>query len=229
MVNNNFYKILSEYYDEIFPFEEDTYNFLKLFTSNSDKVLDIGSATGSYVKRFNNDGIQAYGVELSLDFNKDYSLIISDMHHLPFRPESFDFIFSIGNTLAHAKSRSDFANIIDYVMKLLKPKGKFLFQILNYDRILDNNINRLPDITNGNVTFERYYSYENPSKIEFIGVIKNGTQTFESKTTLIPITFEEVKWVAGKVKTNFVQFFGDFKGKKYFKPDSFMLIAVFNK
>lgn len=228
-MKDNFYKMLSVYYDEIFPFDEDTYNFLKSFTSKSDVVLDIGSATGSYVKRFNDDGIQAYGVEFSLDFNRDYNVIISDMHHLPFRPESFDFIFSIGNTIAHARSRSDFANIIDYGMKLLKPSGKFLFQILNYDRILDNNIKQLPEIATDKVIFERYYSYENPSKIEFTGVIKNGTQSFESKTTLIPITFEEVKWVAGRVKTNFVQFFGDFKGKKYFKPDSFMLIAVFNK
>lgn len=228
-MDNNFYKMLSKYYDSIFPFEEITYNFLKSFVKEDSKILDIGSATGSYVKRFFNDGLDALGIEYSKDFNHDYNLLLSDMHNLPFKPESFDFIYSIGNTLAHAKSRSHFVNIITTVMQLLKPKGVFLFQILNYDRILENNIKRLPDIKTDNIVFERHYSYDNPSKIDFTGILRTNDETYESQTTLIPITFEEIKWAVGKAKANFAQFFGDFYGNKFFKPESFMLIAALHK
>jgi len=41
------------------------------------------------------------------------------------------------------------------------------------------------------------------------------------------VTFDEVKWVADKVKPHFVRFYGDFSGSKFFRNDSTMLIAVF--
>ncbi len=228
-MESNFYKTLSKYYDKIFPFDEDTYNFLKTFTKEGDRILDIGSATGAYVKQFEKDNFSAVGLEYTKDFDKDYNLLLGDMHNLPFKKESFDFIYSIGNTLVHAKTRGDFANIVSSAMDLLKPKGAFLFQILNYDRILDNKIKRLPDIIADNIVFERHYEYENPSKISFKGILKMNNEQYEAETNLIPITFEEVKWVAGKSKANFVQFFGDFSGRKFFKPESFMLISVFYK
>lgn len=228
-MENDFYKMLSKYYDKLFPFDEDTYNFLKSFTKKGDKILDIGSATGSYIKQFEKEGYDVTGLEFSKDFIRDYNLLIGDMHNLPFKSGSFDFIYCIGNTLAHAKSRGDFSKIVTSSLELLKPKGVFLFQILNYDRILDNEIKRLPDIVVEDIIFERYYEYENQSKIEFKGVLKHSDTQYKSKTTLIPITLEEIKWVAGKSKVNFVQFFGDFSGKKFFKPESFMLISVFHK
>lgn len=227
----DFYNMLKKYYDEIFPFSTETYNFLKQFVNEWGNVLDIGSATGKYISHFRDDGYHAIGLD-KFDFSvKSNDLVLGDMANLPFKENSFDFIYSIGNTLVHAKTRGEFADIILNCMKLLKPGGKFLFQILNYDRILDNNIKQLPDITTENLRFQRYYEYENESKIIFKGILRfsNSNQEYESEIPIIPIRMDEVKWVAGKSKANFVQFFGDFSGKKFFKPESFMLIAIFFK
>lgn len=224
-----FYDMLSRYYDSIFPFSEETYHFLKSHIEmDNATVLDIGSATGSYVKQFNSDGIKAFGIDLS-DFGKTYPFVKGSMSALPFKNESFDIIYSIGNTLVHAKSRKEFAQIMEDAFFLLKPKGRLILQILNYDRILNNNIKKLPDITTEECTFERYYEYENQGKITFKGVLTVNDSKYSSTVELIPVTFDEVKWVADKVKAHFVRFYGDFSGSKFFKNDSIMLIAVFYK
>lgn len=221
--------MITRYYDNIFPFSEETYHFLKSHLDIGDTtVLDIGSATGSYVREFNNDGIKAFGIDLS-NFAKTYPFVKGSMSDLPFKNEIFDLIYSIGNTLVHAKNRKEFAQIIEDAFLLLKPKGKLILQILNYDRILSNNIKKLPDILTDDCTFERYYEYQNQGKITFRGVLTVNDNKYSSTVELIPITFDEIKWVADKVKPHFVRFYGDFSGSKFFKSDSVMLIAVFYK
>lgn len=227
-----FYDMLMKYYDDIFPYSEETYRFLKNHVNEGEKILDIGSATGSYVKKFDSEGFNVLGVDRTDFMRRDYPLVLCDMSDLPFKKESFDMIYSIGNTLVHAKSRSDFAKVISSCISMLKSGGKFIFQILNYDKIFGENIKKLPTIETDNLSFERDYEYENLSKIVFKGSLKikkEGNYTLVSETELLPITFDEIKWVVGKSGSNFVQFYGDFSGKKFFKTDSFMNISVFYK
>ncbi|MCX8084818.1 MAG: class I SAM-dependent methyltransferase [Calditerrivibrio sp.] len=227
----DFYKMLYKYYDKLFPISNETYNFLKSFVDLESKILDIGSATGAYVNMFRHDGFEAVGLEYLSEFAKGYTVIMGDMHCLPFKKESFNFIYSIGNTLVHAKSRGDFCKIVTDCIELLKPQGVFLFQILNYGRILENRIDELPEINadDGEVRFKRRYCYSDPGKIKFIGEISIKGDCYNSDIDLIPITMDEIKWVANKAGVRFVQFFGDFDGSKFIKDDSFMLIPVFYK
>lgn len=228
----NFYGMLMKYYDDIFPYSDETYQFLKSYAIEGGNILDVGSATGNYVKKFSSEGFNVVGVDKFDFMSRDYSLVLGDMADLPFKKESFDMIYSIGNTMVHAKSREAFSKIISDCIYILKPRGKFIFQILNYDKILEENIKKLPTIETSNLFFERDYEYENISKIIFKGTLKikgEDSCILVSETDLLPITFDEIKWVADKSGANFVQFYGDFSGKKFFKTDSFMNISVFHK
>lgn len=68
-------------------------------------VLDVGCGTGRFMEIVEKYGGEVVGVDLSfavesafsnLGFNKNIYIIQADIFGLPFKPESFDYIFSIG-------------------------------------------------------------------------------------------------------------------------------------
>ncbi|MCD8566934.1 MAG: class I SAM-dependent methyltransferase [Geovibrio sp.] len=99
-----FYRILAKAYDEVFPFSQTTFDFLRLHAAG--RVLDVGCATGAYVKRFHGEGFSAEGIEYVPELIK-YTENISagDMRRLP---ESFSgrfsLVYCIGNTLPTAQT-----------------------------------------------------------------------------------------------------------------------------
>lgn len=226
------YKNMAAIYEEIFPFSRDTFNLLKLMANENDKILDIGSATGSYVKAFIDEGFDALGVEYTEEFSQyNYPLLIGDMKSLPFKENSFDFIFSIGNTVCHLPSRRDFMEFLKKVHSLLKPKGRFLMQIINYDRIFAHSLKELPEINTEHYSFKRGYAYENPSSLDFIGEIKNknGEIIHKFNQKLTPFMYQDIIWAVNSSGFAFVQFFGSFQMEKFIKNESFVNIACFTK
>ncbi|KAA0258791.1 class I SAM-dependent methyltransferase [Deferribacter autotrophicus] len=227
-----FYKELSRFYNEIFPFDENTYNFLKSYAKGDFPVLDIGCATGVYVNRFLEDGFKAFGVEKETAFELQGPFIYADMLRLPLKSSTkFGFIYSIGNTLVHVNSKLDFYNTVRNVMSLLKERCFFLIQIINYDRIYGYELKGLPDIETEHYMVNRIYHYDNEEQLIFeMKVTDKHTKevrTLSSKLT--PIFLEDVKNAAARAGAGFVQFFGDFQGGKFFLKDSMMLIAAIYK
>ncbi|MBZ4644328.1 MAG: hypothetical protein PWQ25_365 [Deferribacteres bacterium] len=226
------YEKMSEIYDEIFPFDENAYRLLKLMTNEGDSVLDIGSSTGGYVNRFIQDGYNAIGLEYTKGFgNYSYPILFGDMRKLPFKENSFDFIYSIGNTVCHLDSRRDFLEFMKNIFSLLKPKGRFLMQIINYDRIFSQSIKSLPAIETENFIFTRDYEYDNPSSLNFIGKItdKNGQIVHQFNQKLTPFIYQDIIWVTNSCGFSFVQFFGSFVLDKFIKAESFVNISCFTK
>lgn len=227
------YKNFAKIYDEIFPFDKKYFNFLSSYVDKGEIALDIGSATGSYVKEFNKAGVTAFGLEYEKEFiSYRYPLCIGDMNFLPFKKNSFDFIYSIGNTICHIESRSAFILFIQRAGKILKPKKSFLFQIINYDRIFEHNINKLPEIETENYIFYREYKYNNAVSIDFIGKVvdkKSGDTVHSFSQKLTPILYQDIIDAANRADFNFVQFFGGVGGEKFVKDKSFVTIACFTK
>ena len=63
-----FYLKFSKDYEQIFPFSERVYSFIKGYLpSNNSNILDIGCATGHYCGKFAADGYKITGIDLDPD------------------------------------------------------------------------------------------------------------------------------------------------------------------
>ncbi|TYB33191.1 MAG: class I SAM-dependent methyltransferase [Flexistipes sinusarabici] len=227
-----FYEMLNNYYDEIFPFSESTYSFIKDQSPENAHLLEIGSATGKYIKTFQTDGFKATGLEYSKIFMNDpYEMVIGDMHKLPFKKESFETVFCIGNTLAHSVDRNEVHKVLYSAFSLLKPKGSLVVQTVNYDRICANGIKELDPIETPNVKFERYYEYADDERVLFKGVLtdKKNNKKQSSEVNLVPVFYEDFIKASSRTGSSFVCFNGDFDYGKFYKNESFMTVATFTK
>ncbi|WP_265822260.1 class I SAM-dependent methyltransferase [Geovibrio ferrireducens] len=223
-----FYRILAKAYDEVFPFSQTTFDFLRLHAAG--RVLDVGCATGAYVKRFHGEGFSAEGIEYVPELIK-YTENISagDMRRLP---ESFSgrfsLVYCIGNTLAHCTDTADAENILGGFARTLQSGGKAVIQILNYARILKNRPLSLPLIETDRVRFVRDYTYAENS-IKFTGTLTADRQTSSSSVMLYPLTHTELSTAAAQAGFSSCVHYGDFSGSKFDEAESFMLVSVLGK
>ena len=60
----SFYSQFAEYYEQVFPFRDEVYLFLKSrLGQNSGKILDVGCGSGHYCGRFSSEGFSAVGID----------------------------------------------------------------------------------------------------------------------------------------------------------------------
>jgi SAM-dependent methyltransferase len=224
----DFYGMLSEGYDEIFPFSADAAALVKSYAPSKGYILDVGSATGQYVKKYIRCGYNAFGLEYSpqlIHFGENTA--VGDMTDLPFSPV-FDVVACMGNTLAHCRNYTHGENILRGFYDVLKPKGVAVIQILNYHRILAVKPSSLPEIRTEHYVFKRHYEYVK-NHISFKGVLKGGRHSGTSTVTLYPMTPREVLDAAMAAGFNYIEFMGDFKGAGFEGMENFMLVAVLKK
>jgi len=224
----DFYRMLSAAYDEIFPYSPDTASMIKSFAPHGGTILDVGSATGQYVRWYLRCGYNAFGLEYvpGLVHFHEYTAV-GDMTNLPFQPV-FDVIACTGNTLAHCKNYTHAESILGGFYDTLKPGGAAVIQILNYYKILMHKPSQLPEIKTKHYQFKRHYEYVK-NHITFKGTLKDGRDTKTSSVTLYPLTPREVLDGALAAGFSYIEFFGDFKGKGFDIEEDFMLVAVLKK
>ena len=200
-----FYKKISNYYDKIFPLNKTTEEFLSKEFSESKKILDLACGDGKYTdvlageKRFVS-GVdldrgmletakEKYGSNPNAEFLEGNMLELSKI----FTKDEFDGIFCIGNSLVHLTSLDLIERFIKETHFILKNNGRFIVQIINYDRILDKNIDFLPAIKNEGVEFIRnYHRKENSRIIDFHTILKTPEGDIESHQDLYSIRKDEL-------------------------------------
>ncbi|MCD8553731.1 class I SAM-dependent methyltransferase [Seleniivibrio sp.] len=224
----DFYRMLSEGYDEIFPYSPDAAALVKSFAPPKGFILDVGSATGQYIKRYSRSGYNAYGLEYVPELiHFKENTVVGDMTDLPYSPV-FDVVSCMGNTLAHCRNYTHAENIIRGFYDVLKPNGTAVVQILNYHRILTINPLSLPEIRTEHYVFKRYYEYIK-NHISFKGVLKGGRQSKTSTVTLYPLTPRELLDASMAAGFRCIEYMGDFKSAGFEMSDDFILVAVLKK
>ena len=100
--------------------------------------------------------------------------------------KKFDSIFCLGNTFAHVLSEKEFLASLKSFNKIMSPEGLIFLQILNYSRILKQNV-RIQNIreTQGKI-FVRMYDYERK-------YIRFNILTIEKRKEGIVHSFKSVK------------------------------------
>ena len=198
----DFYRALSEYYDEIFPLKEAQKTFLHDYLKQESlaSVLDIGCGTGTFALELSNTGIRVLGVDLSEEMieisrkkaqatGSTATFSIADMRNLGSIKEQFDGILCLGNTLAHVSGESE----LKQVLAQFGEKGTHLLvQIVNYDRILTPS---LPIIKTSHLIFSRFYMLRPDGKLDFAMKIEfpDTKQVVSGVNLLYPIKCELMK------------------------------------
>lgn len=224
----DFYRMLAQNYDEIFPFSDDTFNLIMSVTPSGGCLLDIGSATGKYLSSYRKNGINAFGLEYCPELIKNpENTVIGDMTHLPFG-RIFDTAVCTGNTLAHAEDKLHAEKIVSEIFRVLKSGGKAVIQILNYEMILSKKPANLPQIDTDRCSFVRKYDYEK-DRIKFTGLLKSDKNEASSAVHLYPITPDELTGACIKAGFKDIALFGSFSKDTFDRNSSLPLIALMSK
>ena len=232
----DFYRALSEYYDEIFPLKgpQKTFlqNYLKLGSLAS--ILDIGCGTGTFALEISKAGVHVLGVDLSdemVEISKtkaqkngsSASFAVADMRDLSGIKERFDGVFCLGNTLAHVSGEIE----LRQVLTQFREKGtSLLLQIVNYDRIIAKQVKELPLIHTEHLIFHRFYTHLSDGNIEFSMkiefpdtklVVSGVNLLFPIKSEILQKSLHETGWEVSGMWGNFEKeaWTEDFSGNDY--------------
>jgi glycine/sarcosine N-methyltransferase len=235
-----FYKEISKVYDLIFPRDDTTLKYLCKNLNGNSKVLDLACGTGTYSIALAQKGHRVDGIDLGEDMIAQAKgkgglfadFVVGDMMKIKniFLEKKYDFIFCIGNSLVHLKNKERIEILIQDVFDMLIDEGALVIQIINYDRVIKNNVISLPtiDIHDKGIKFIRNYNYrKDENKIEFkteLLISKDGkAQRYENSIDLIALKMEEIKAIFEKVGFKDIEVFGDFT-EEQFTDNSFALL-----
>ena len=229
------YQNIVSVYDHIFPYKPAQRKFVLAQSSARERVLDTGCSTGTLAIAL----AGCFDEVVALDYSQDMideaqsresgaSFIQGDMRTLSQSVTgTFDTIYSFGNTLVHLESLEEVEAFFQDVKSLLSSKGVFVFQIVNYERILRKRPKALPLIDNEYIRFERYYHYDTLPHIRFETVltVKANGEKMTGEVPLLALTPVQVKELLGVAGFSESSFYGDFMGHE-FTDDSFPLVVV---
>jgi len=151
----------------------------------------------------------------------------ADMTKLDFN-DPFDGIICLGNTLVHLSELQLFA-FLSWARCALAPGGQLICQILNYDRIFEKKIDKLPIIENDMIRFERHYRHlNNKEELLFCTVltVKPTGEQVKNEISLYPLKLEKLNILLKQAGFKNVELFGDFKKSPFDPATSFPLITV---
>lgn len=173
MKKKDFYGSLASIYDELFPYQPAQKAFvLKALKGipSTGTILDVGCGTGSLIVDLAHHFALTYGMDPDQDMlDQAWVKVLSEAVATTFIPggmldiaanfgqNSLDGILCLGNTLVHLTDEDQVSEMLRQSIEALRPGGRFILQIINYDRILDQDLPGLPSIETPRLRFERHY------------------------------------------------------------------------
>ncbi len=241
-----FYQELSKVYELVFPLSNETLNFIENNLKKGSKVLDLACGSGEYSIRLSKDGYEVYALDLdeamilkltkkAEDNGLSLTAVTGDMLQAKeLVPSKLQGIFCIGNSLVHLTSTNKIGELLNKLYSMLLPDGILIIQILNYDRILDQRISKLPEIKivtqdSKEISFKRFYSFPKDSiTISFDTLLKikenNNIESFENSIPLLPLRSLELHRLLTSAGFKNIELYGSFSGEAFEKEKSFPLI-----
>ncbi|NQU52387.1 MAG: class I SAM-dependent methyltransferase [Bacteroidetes bacterium] len=238
---NDFYTSISKYYSEIFPYNPMQLQFVKncLGSLKENQILDIGCATGELAFKLANEGAKITGIDLNKDllsqaigcsgfqsadsFKRESEFAssnpkfqVGNMLELEtdFQLQQLDAVLCFGNTLVHLPTVELIQQMLKGVHSVLKPGGRILIQILNYDYILKEQIAELPLIETENIKFIRKYKFNiNSPTIRFQTelYLKKEQQIVSNETSLLALGSSELVAIIEELGFVNVELYSSFK------------------
>ncbi len=234
---SKFYTEIAKYYDYIFPVGNAQIDLIKELTGEPPKdILDVACGSGGYSKLLSDQGYNVTAIDLDASMvqslqKKDNSIDVQVLNMLDIEKlnKTFDLIFCIGNSLVHLNNNDEIHKYLKACKQCLKPEGKILIQIINYDRVLAKNVKSLSTIKNEQVglVFERNYEYlKDKHKINFNTILKVDGRELENNVLLHPIKSTEILDILKDIGYKNIHFYGNFKKEEYNPMESVPLVIT---
>jgi len=251
-----FYTSIVSYYDEVFPYQAPQKAFVESFNVHdyNAALLDVGCGTGSLVLNLADRFGTLIGIDpdkemlhlaqlKALKFKADHRDSLEELGHWVFKQggmldisnefasQTFSTVLCLGNTLVHLSSPEEVRSFLEGAFEILRPGGLLMIQIINYDRIINQELKGLPTIENEKVRFERVYHYDSsPGFISFQTklTIKESGEEIENEIPLLGLRPNQLKTLMLESGFSGLEEFGNFK-KDAFGPDSQPYILVGRK
>lgn len=229
------YQHIAWAYDQIFPLQEATLHFLKEHLPKG-VILDLACGTGAYAIALAKAGYQVEASDLSEDMIH-FAKTLPDARVVDFKVEDMfafeatqqnDGIYIIGNSLSYTKNLSHASLFFERLYQSLKPSGRLIIQILNYDRILREHLTTLPPIQKEGITFLRRYQYLEDGLL-FHTEIQTEAQTKAEVHRLYPLRKQHLLGMAQECGFTLLGIYGDFKKSVFDQVSSYHTIAVWKK
>ena len=102
-------------------------------------VLDLACGAGRHTEALRRRGLRALGVDLSLTLlatRPDLPRVRGDMRRLPFAAGSFDWVLNFFTSFGYFESERENFRVLEEIVRVLAPGGRFLIDFLNRDRVL---------------------------------------------------------------------------------------------
>ncbi|MCD6346163.1 MAG: class I SAM-dependent methyltransferase [Bacteroidales bacterium] len=135
-----------------------------------------------------------------------------------FADGAFDTVLCFGNTLVHLPSIVQVREFLRQAYEVLKPAGYMMIQIINYDRIIDQELKGLSTIENDSIKFERFYNFSsNPDIVQFKTnlTIKESGEKIENEIPLLALRPQQLMDLLADAGFTNLQKFGNFKKEKF--------------
>ncbi len=232
-----FYSKFSADYEQIFPFSEKVYLFLKDYLPpGGASILDIGCASGHYCGRFANDGYKITGIDLDADMistatstypNANFKVLnLTDVEDLT---ENFGMVYSTGNVLAPV-SPDELLNFLTSLKKKMSNPGIWIFQVINWDYILRKENFTFPEIETEDKLFLRHYSNITRDTLTFNTELKDKNSeklVFKDSVTMYPIPSEKYLSLHKNAGFELLGHFSDYGKSKFVSTDFSADVYVF--
>ena len=197
---------------------------------NQQSILDIGCGTGNLAIELTTQFTEVIAIDLNTDMlnaarqkrgSSKVSFLEMDMLKIDqhFAPNQFDTVSCFGNTIVHLGGLEQISLFFRKVKHVLKPGGKLLVQLINYNKVLDEKLPGLPTIDNEFAKFERIYTTDQNGLIDFktILTVKSTHEIIENTIKLFPLRKKQITDALSETGFSNVCFYGSFAKTEYGK------------
>ena len=231
-----FYDSISDVYEKMIDFEKNLdlrFNAYKKLFLLTGTIADIGCGIGldSIALAMNGHKVTAFDIspnmieELKRNADKYKVTIETHIGSFVFIHQRFDvkfnYVVSVGNTIAHLNQK-ELNSAIRRIYKLLQPGGKIFLHILNYKLIKRQN-KRINNIANrdGKIIIRFYDFRKDDLDFNILSFSQNSPKEFKLVTTKhYTHTTSKIKSYLKEAGFTKIKFMKNFTGEKFTSSDS---------